>query len=66
MKKFWQTSEFWLSVAAVCLSIVWGVFDPGGVWDKAAGLAAAALAAAGYSVSRGLTKLGAKPVDPPK
>jgi len=59
-----RTSEFWLTLAAsvIGLCIMAGWINPEGVGtvDKLAGLACAALASLGYSVSRGLAKQGEK------
>lgn len=57
-----KTTEFWLTAAAsalgLCLMAGW--INPEGVstLDKLSGLAVAALASLGYSVSRGLAKSG--------
>lgn len=59
-----KTTEFWLTAAAsvlgLCLMAGW--INPEGVStiDKLSGLAVAALASLGYSVSRGLAKSGEK------
>ena len=55
-----KTSEWWLALAAsiIGLAVMAGWVTPEGVsaMDKFAGLACAALASFGYSVSRGLAK----------
>jgi len=57
-----STSEFWLTLVASLfgLSIMAGWINPEGVstLDKVSGVALAALASAGYAVSRGLAKNG--------
>lgn len=57
-KTGWHTSEFWLTVAANLLSMLFlaGVIGNGGAVAQIAGLAAMALTNAGYSVSRGNVK----------
>jgi len=54
------TTEFWLSTAAALVSAAYasGVIGQGTPLDKALSVAAMALAAAGYSVSRGQAKAG--------
>lgn len=63
-KPAFKTTEFWLSVTATVLGILWasGVVSEGGTADKIIGLAASVLAAFGYTVAR--TK--AKAVEAPK
>jgi len=53
-----KTSEFWLSAAAAIVGLLMtsGVFADASIWSKGLGLAAAALASAGYAVSRGMAK----------
>lgn len=55
-----RSTEFWLAAVTSLLSllIMAGVIDPEGAstGDKIAGLAIAALASMGYSISRGLAK----------
>ena len=55
-----RSTEFWLAAATSILSllVLGGVIDLEGAstLDKVAGLAAAALASVGYSVSRGIAK----------
>ena len=55
-----RSTEFWLAVVTslISLLVIAGVIDPEGAstGDKIAGLAVAALASMGYSVSRGLAK----------
>ena len=64
-KKGLRSTEFWLAAATSLLSllIMAGVIDLEGATtvDKIAGLAAAALASMGYSLSRGLAKHKATP-----
>ena len=61
MKAGFKTSEFWLTVVA---AVVGAVVSTGALgdtpWAKVAGVASVALAALGYSVSRGLAKGGSK------
>jgi hypothetical protein len=54
-KPAWKTSEFWLSIAAACLSIAYasGLIADGGTADKVVGFVAAILAMAGYQVTKG-------------
>ena len=58
VKPGYQTTEFWLSAAAVIIGLLLasGVIQSGGTWDKVIGLAAAALSSMGYSASRATTK----------
>lgn len=58
MSKGFKSTEFWLSAAAALCGLLMsaGVFDDTGTVMKALGLGAAALASAGYSVSRGMAK----------
>ncbi len=60
VKAGWKTTEFWLSTIAMLAGtlIAAGVIDPegAGTANKVAGLVVSALAAMGYSVSRGLAK----------
>ena len=60
MKSGYKTSEFWLTAAAAIVGLLMsaGVFADASIWAKGLGLAAAALASAGYSVARGLAKNG--------
>ncbi len=55
-----RSTEFWLAAVTslISLLVIAGVIDPEGAstGDKIAGLAVAALASMGYSVSRGLAK----------
>lgn len=57
-KPGYRTTEFWLSVASSVLGALFasGVLSDGSTAAKIAGLAAAALGAAGYSVSRAVVK----------
>jgi hypothetical protein len=57
-KPGYRTTEFWLSAAAslVGLLLASGALAPESGWSRAAGLLASALAAMGYSVSRGAAK----------
>ncbi len=58
MKPGYKTTEFWLSVAAMVIGalIASGVFGDASMAGKVLAWAASALAALGYSVSRGLVK----------
>lgn len=59
VKAGWKTSEAWLSAAATILSLLYAMGLLGshqGVADKIAALLAAALIAAGYTVTRGKVK----------
>ena len=62
-----RSTEFWLAAitSLISLLVLAGVIDPEGAstGDKIAGLAIAALASMGYSISRGLAK--AKAPDAP-
>jgi len=62
VKPGWKTTEFWISVIVAVCSLAWGagVVDPEGVGnaDKVFGFVCSAMAALGYSVSRGLAKKG--------
>src|ERR1700742_341936 len=60
-KPGWQTSEFWLKVAAVLLTSLYasGVIPPTGSAAEIAAIAATVLGALGYSVSRALVKSAA-------
>ena len=55
-----RSTEFWLAAitSLISLLVLAGVIDPEGAstGDKIAGLAIAALASMGYSISRGLAK----------
>ena len=57
-KPGYKTTEFYLSLLATLLSALFasGVLTDGSTATKIAGLAAAALTAAGYSVARGMAK----------
>lgn len=61
IKPGWKTTEFWLTVAAqvVGMLLASGVVHDGSGFAQALGVAATALAAAGYSVSRGKVKADA-------
>lgn len=64
VKPGWKTTEFWLSAVTVILSLLWGagVIDPeaanGSTANRVVALVASALAAVGYTVSRGMAKKG--------
>tara|TARA_B100000700_G_C14536269_1_gene619896 strand:- start:117 stop:320 length:204 start_codon:yes stop_codon:yes gene_type:complete len=62
VKPGWKTTEFWISVIVAVCSLAWGagVVDPEGASnaDKVFGFVCSAMAALGYSVSRGLAKKG--------
>jgi hypothetical protein len=58
MKPGYKTSEFWLSVAASLVGFLYasGIISNGSAYDKVLAVAAMALTALGYSVSRGIAK----------
>lgn len=58
LKQGYKTTEFWLALAAVIVGVVQtsGVAPEGSPWERVLGIACTALAALGYSVSRGLAK----------
>ena len=60
LKPGWKTTEFWITVVVALASLAWGagLVDPAGSEgaDKIFGYVASALAALGYTVSRGLAK----------
>jgi hypothetical protein len=53
-KPAWKTSEFWLSIAAAVLSVLYasGVISDGSRLDQVVGAASALLAMAGYQVTK--------------
>ena len=53
-RRGFATSEWWLSAAAMVISLLMssGVISSGSSWDKAVGLVASALIAMGYTVQR--------------
>ena len=57
-KPGYKTSEFWLSLAAVVVGLLYaaGVVADGSAFDKVLALAASLLGALGYTVSRGGVK----------
>jgi hypothetical protein len=57
-KPGWQTTEFWLSLAATAVGLLFasGVLAPESGAERWLGLVASALTSLGYSVSRGLAK----------
>ena len=57
-KPGWRTTEFWLTVAATAVGLLYasGVIAPESGADRWLGLIAGSLSALGYSVSRGLAK----------
>lgn len=59
LKEGWRTTEFWVSIITLVsgLLVALGVLEAEQV-DKVIGFVAAVLAGLGYSVSRGLAKLG--------
>jgi hypothetical protein len=61
IKPGYKTTEFWLSAAVAVIGLLMssGVIQTGSNLDKIIGIAASALAALGYSISRGNTKAGA-------
>lgn len=60
MKKGYLTTEFWLSVVATIIPLLYssGLIGEGTALEKAVSFIAAALAALGYSVARGVAKKG--------
>jgi len=60
MKPGYQTTEFWLAVAAAAVGFIMasGAFSDAGQIMRGLGLLSAALASAGYSHSRGQAKRG--------
>lgn len=58
MKAGWRTTEFWLTVAANLVSLLFasGIVSSGGTMDRVLGLVAMVLASLGYSISRGMAK----------
>lgn len=54
----YRTTEFWLSLAATVLGVLWasGAISDGGTADKIIGLAASVLTALGYTVARAKAK----------
>ncbi len=61
IKQGWKTTEFWITVCVTGCSLLWGagVVDPESSAtgaDKVFGFVVSALAALGYTVSRGLAK----------
>ena len=58
MTRGYMTTEFWMTAAATGVGLMGssGVFAVDSIWAKGLGLAAAALASAGYAVSRGIAK----------
>jgi hypothetical protein len=65
-KPGFKTSEFWLTLAAVLVSMLMaaGVFGPQGNLYKALEVVAGILAAMGYTYVRGTVKNGATPKPP--
>lgn len=65
VKPGWQTTEFWLSVAAKLLGILYasGAIGDGTVAARIAGLATTVLAALGYTVARAAVKVAAQRAD---
>lgn len=59
-KPGWQTTEFWLTTAITIIGLAYasGVISPDGASavEKAVAIVASALAAMGYSASRGAVK----------
>ena len=59
-KPGYKTTEFWLSALCALVSLLWGVgiLNPegAGTANQVFGFVASALAALGYTVSRGLAK----------
>lgn len=58
MKRGWKTSEFWLSAISVVVGLLLasGAFGEGSDAAKVLGFVSSALAAMGYSASRGMVK----------
>ena len=58
MKSGWRTSEFWLTAAALVLSLLFasGVLGDGGTAFQVASVIAGVLGAMGYTVQRGALK----------
>lgn len=57
-KPGWKTSEYWMSKAAMLLSVLFlaDVIPTNGIWLKLAGVAASVLISQGYTVSRTIVK----------
>jgi len=57
-KPGYKTSEFWLTTLVTLTGLLTasGVIQSGSSWDKIVGLVVSALAAMGYSASRGSVK----------
>ncbi len=57
-KPGYKTSEFYLTLAAQIVGLMWasGLISEGTTFDKVLGFVAMALGLAGYTVSRGLAK----------
>ena len=64
-KPGWKTTEFYVTLCCVLASLAWGagIVDADGTTgaDKVFGFVCSALAALGYTVSRGLAKQVKKP-----
>jgi len=60
MKPGYKTSEFWLSLAAIVLGLLFasGLVADGSTFAKVLSLGASLLGALGYTVSRSLVKVG--------
>ncbi len=58
MSKGYKTTEFWISLLAMVVGalLASGAFDDSSLVSKALALVSSALVAAGYSVSRAMTK----------
>ena len=58
MKAGYKTTEFWLTVTATILGLLFasGLISDGSQADKIFGMASTVLASMGYSVSRGIAK----------
>ena len=58
MKAGYKTTEFWLTVVASIVGLLFasGVIAEGSDLDKIMGMGATVLAGMGYSVSRGISK----------
>jgi len=60
VKPGWKTTEFWLSLLAIGVSLVTALFNPQSTIAQIAGVIGAVLASLGYSASRSSVKNNAK------
>lgn len=60
VKKGYKTTEFWLSLAVTVISFAFasGIIPTGSAIEQGLSFISAALAALGYTVSRGIAKKG--------